>query len=65
MTCDVEGTPNNMCYSYYGGVLAGSLIAEFVILVVVRMIIVVVVEYYRWKQRYGLYFESVCVSTFL
>ena len=51
--CDDEGTcpPNNMSNSYSGGVLAGSLIAEFVILVVVTVIIVVVVEYYRWKQR--------------
>ena len=64
MTCDVEGTPNNMCNSYSGGVLAGSLIAEFVILVVVTVIIVVVVEYYRWKQRCGLYLESVCANTF-
>ena len=64
MTCDVEGTPNNMCNSYSGGVLAGSLIAEFVILVVVMVIIVIVVEYYRWKQRCGLYLESICTNTF-
>ena len=51
-----------MCNSYSGGVLDGSLIAELVILVVVTVIIVIVVEYYRWKQRCGLYIESVCAN---
>ena len=51
MTCDVEGTPNNMSNSYSGGVLAGSLIAEFVILVVAMVIIVIVLVIYMRRKR--------------
>ena len=39
MTCDIKGASNSMSISSYGGVLAGSLIAEFVVLAVAMVII--------------------------
>ena len=55
MICDVEGPPNSKPFSYCEGVLAGSLIAEFVVLMVVMAIITAVIvtcmnKRYEWSD---------------
>ena len=55
MICDVEGPPNISPILYWGGVLAGSLIAEFVVLMVVMAIITAVIvtcmnKRYEWSD---------------
>ena len=56
MICDVEGSPNSKPFSYWEEVLAGSLIAEFVVLMVAMAIIIAVMTIYM-KKRYGLIFN--------
>ena len=56
MICDVEGPPNSKLFSYWEGVLAGSLIAEFIVLMIVMAIITAVMTTYM-KRRYGLIFN--------
>ena len=52
MTCDLEGSSNVVSTCDYGGVLAGSLVAEFVVLVVAMVISFLIYMCIR-KKRFG------------
>ena len=58
MAFDFEGTPAITCNIYPWGVLAGSLIAELVILVVAMVIVITVMKCCRRKQRCSHHYQS-------
>ena len=51
MTCDLEGSSNLVSTCNCGGVLAGSLVAEFVVLAVAMVTINIFVIIYLRKKR--------------